>query len=271
MTNALSTTTPPTPTKRLVLQKWVLRFCLALLIVGPLIFMVAALGYKMGLWGLRFSFGTLTREVGPAVLVATIVFGIIGLILAFLVKPRKGIIISALAVIIPLSGIYHAKSVGKTAKSLPFIHDITTDTQDPPMFTDAILTERAKTPKVNPVNYIGKKDPRGERLVSVLQVKGYPDIRPLILEDDADTVFQNAAAAARGLGWEIVTLDAEAGIIEATDTTFWYGFKDDVIIRVRPSEGGATVLDIRSVSRVGASDIGANAARIHKFVKAVQG
>ncbi len=270
MTNALSTTAP-VPVKRLALRKWVHRLCVVLLVLGPVIFIVAALGYKMGLFDLRFSFGTLTRNIGPKILMATVAFGALGLILGFVLKPRKGLIISAVAILVPLAGLMHAKSVSKTVQSLPFIHDITTDTQDPPMFTQAILSERAKNPKVNPVNYIGKKDPRGEKLVSVLQVKGYPDIRPLVLEEDAETVFQNAATIARSMGWDIVNMDADAGIIEATDTTFWYGFKDDVIIRIRPSEGGATVLDIRSVSRIGGSDIGANAARIRKFVKAVQG
>ncbi len=257
-------------TKRHKLRKWVLRLALALLIAGPVLFMVAALGYKMGLWGLGFSFGTLTRKIGPLVLMSSILVGVAGLVLAFLIKPRKGVIVSLLAIIVPVAGLMHAKSVSKTAQSLPFIHDITTDTQNPPMFTDAILAERAKTPNVNPVDYIGKKDPRGQKLVSVLQVKGYPNIRPLVLEDAPDVIFGEAKNVAKSLGWKIVSENVETGIIEATDTTFWYGFKDDVIIRIQPSEGGATVLDIRSVSRVGASDIGANAARIRKFTKAIQ-
>ena len=68
------------------------------------------------------------------------------------------------------------------------------------------------------------------------------------------------------MGWALKSEDVEGGIIEATDTTFWYGFKDDVVIRIRPSEGGGSVLDVRSISRVGGSDIGANAARIRKFL-----
>ncbi len=270
MSTDITTVKPATNTRRHALRKWVLRLALALLIVGPLIFMVAALGYKFGIWGLGFSFGTLTRKIGPLVLMASIVAGVAGLVLAFAVKPRKGVIISLLAIAVPLAGLGHAKNVSKKARALPFIHDITTDTQNPPTFTKAILDERAKTPNVNTVDYIGKLAPRGDKLVSVLQVKGYPNIRPQVYQDTPDIVYGKALAAAKTLGWKIVTQDPDAGIIEATDTTFWYGFKDDVAIRIAGSEGGGTVLDIRSISRVGGSDIGANAARIRKFIAIMQ-
>ena len=128
------------------------------------------------------------------------------------------------------------------------------------------------------MDYVGKKAPTSEKdsdgkpvmkLVSVLQsqTKAYDDIRPLILESDPDVVFGEAKAAAKQMGWAIKSEDVQAGILEATDTTFWYGFKDDIVIRIRPSEGGGSVLDVRSISRIGGSDIGANAARIRKFLK----
>ena len=71
------------------------------------------------------------------------------------------------------------------------------------------------------------------------------------------------------MGWTVHTQDIDSGLIEATATTFWYGFKDDIIIRIRAGEGGGSVLDMRSISRVGQSDLGANAKRIRKFVKAL--
>ena len=130
------------------------------------------------------------------------------------------------------------------------------------------MSERAKVEGVNTVDYVGKKDKPDGTLVSVLQsqAKAYADIRPLILEDDMAVVFGRAKAAALQMGWKLKSENVETGIIEATDTTFWYGFKDDVVIRIRPSEGGGSVLDVRSVSRVGQSDIGANAARIRGFL-----
>jgi uncharacterized protein (DUF1499 family) len=156
-----------------------------------------------------------------------------------------------------------------TVAELPFIHDVTTDTQDPPMFTQAILSERAKVEGVNSADYVGKKDSRDEELVSVLQTKAYPDIRPIVLSEPKDVVFGRVEAVVAQMGWEMKSSDLDTGIIEATDTTFWYGFKDDVIIRLRDSEGGGTLIDMRSLSRVGGSDIGKNADRIREFFKAL--
>ncbi|MGO2997331.1 MAG: DUF1499 domain-containing protein [Moraxellaceae bacterium] len=49
------------------------------------------------------------------------------------------------------------------------------------------------------------------------------------------------------MGWEPVNIDADKGIIEATDTTAWFGFKDDVVVRITDSENERLV-DIRSKS-----------------------
>ena len=73
-------------------------------------------------------------------------------------------------------------------------------------------------------------------------------------------------AAARKIGWVIVDANAAEGRIETTDTTFWFGFKDDIVIRITPADHGSRV-DIRSVSRVGKSDVGTNAKRIRKYLK----
>ena len=81
--------------------------------------------------------------------------------------------------------------------------------------------------------------------------------------------FARALTTAERLGWEIVAQDADSGLIEATDTTFWMGFKDDVVIRLRP-EGAGTRVDMRSVSRVGRSDIGVNAARVAGYMEELQ-
>jgi uncharacterized protein (DUF1499 family) len=67
------------------------------------------------------------------------------------------------------------------------------------------------------------------------------------------------------MGWELVASDSAAGRIEATATTPWFGFKDDVVVRVRP-DGSGSRIDVRSVSRVGKSDVGANAKRIRTYL-----
>jgi uncharacterized protein (DUF1499 family) len=141
------------------------------------------------------------------------------------------------------------------AKSVPVIHDITTDTFDPPLFV-ALLEERKKAP--NGAAY-------GGPTIAAQQQRGYPDIKSLVLKASPQDVMQRAIDAARKLDWEIVSSDAPTGRIEATATTSWFGFKDDVVVRVRPESGGSRV-DVRSVSRVGDSDLGANAKRIREFL-----
>ena len=263
--------------KRRKVRTWFHRITLALVIFTPIYFIFAALGTKFGLLSMRFGFGKLTYAWSKHVLMALAIAGLLSLLLAFVIKPRKGFGIAGAAIGLAVLAMGYGAGIGKKADSLPLIHDITTNTQDVPSFTAAILSEREKVEGVNSIDYIGKKAPTKEmgadekpvmKLVSVLQsqTEAYADIRPLILEDDPSVVFGQAKAAVKQMGWALKSENLDAGIIEATDTTFWYGFKDDVVIRIRPSEGGGSVLDVRSVSRVGLSDIGANAARIRKFL-----
>jgi uncharacterized protein (DUF1499 family) len=203
---------------------------------------------------------------------------VIALLLAFLIKPRtrRGLIIAALAIIIPVMGFANLKGTQDKVASLPFIHDVTTDTQDPPTFGVVIMAERAEVKNVNTVEYAGKraptqaKDADGKpvmKLVSALQTQAYPEVRTIVLNVSPDTAFSLAERVARDMGWEIKETDAASGRIDATDTTFWYGFKDDVTIRLRTAEGDGTRVDIRSISRIGGSDIGANAARVEAFLE----
>jgi uncharacterized protein (DUF1499 family) len=98
------------------------------------------------------------------------------------------------------------------------------------------------------------------------QREAYPDIKPLILEIPAAQAFERALFAAREAGWEIVEANADAGRIEATDTTRFFGFKDDVVVRLTPLDA-RTVVDVRSVSRVGRGDAGTNARRVRAFLQ----
>jgi uncharacterized protein (DUF1499 family) len=141
------------------------------------------------------------------------------------------------------------------APPAPPIHDITTDTAEPPEYV-AVLPLRAAAP--NTTVYGGEK-------IAAQQRAGYPDLQPLILSVPPPQAFERALAAVGEMGWDLVAAEAAAGRIEATDTTFWYGFKDDVVIRVRPAEGGSRV-DVRSLSRVGGGDAGTNAKRIRGYL-----
>lgn len=114
---------------------------------------------------------------------------------------------------------------------------------------------------LNPSDY-------GGREIAAQQRAGYPDIGPLALTVSPDKVFQRAVSAAVNMGWQIIDANQAEGRIEATDTTYWFGFKDDIVVRII-SEGAGSRIDIRSVSRVGISDVGTNARRIQKFLKKV--
>jgi uncharacterized protein (DUF1499 family) len=140
-------------------------------------------------------------------------------------------------------------------KRLPFIHDITTDTQDPPRFVSVLPLRKDA---LNTAEYGGAE-------VAAQQQQAYPGVQPLIMPTPPDRSFGMALDAAKRMGWEIVDASAPEGRIEATDTTFWYGFRDDVVIRIR-KEGPGSRVDVRSVSRAGKSDVGTNARRILKYL-----
>lgn len=143
--------------------------------------------------------------------------------------------------------------------SYPPIHDISTDLQDPPVFTAA---QQVRGPDSNSLDI----DPE----TIAQQQTAYPDLQPIIIRGSIDEAFDLAVQAATELGWDIYLQDRNAGTIEAVATTNIMGFKDDVVIRVRGNAEGSRV-DLRSVSRVGVSDVGANAKRIRAFSERLQG
>lgn len=141
-----------------------------------------------------------------------------------------------------------------TGRDVPPIHDITTDVIDPPRFSEAVVEARGK--RSNPLEI--------DADVIEQQIAAYPDLDTLVSETSIRETFQRSEQIARELGWDILNADLNRGRIEAVDTTTIMGFKDDVVIRVRSNADG-TMVDLRSVSRVGVSDLGANASRIREF------
>ncbi len=136
----------------------------------------------------------------------------------------------------------------------PQIHDITTDLEHPPEFV------AIKPLRIAAHNSLDRLEPEN---LADLQKAGYPDLGPLLLDEPFDQVFNRTVALVRQRGWTIAS--ASAGRIEAISTTPVMGFKDDVAIRIQ-TEGNRTRIDMRSASRVGKSDLGANAARIRAFM-----
>ena len=178
-------------------------------------------------------------------------------------KP-EGRFTSALAIsaVVGLFSFYLPFSQWQTAQSVPPIHDITTDLDDPPAFV-AILPLRENAP--NPAEYAGEETAKQQR-------EAYPELQPLIVERPVADVFEAAQAVVEGQAWDLAgaeQLDDGSARVEATDTTLWFGFKDDVVIRIQPHENGSRV-DVRSKSRMGRSDVGANARRIELFMEKLQ-
>ncbi|SDK29562.1 DUF1499 domain-containing protein [Microbulbifer yueqingensis] len=161
------------------------------------------------------------------------------------------VVLGLLPVAVPLL------TVGRDNFSVPPIHDITTDLENPPRYR-AVLALREEGD--NSARYDGEQVARQQREADI-----YEDIRPLELDQSVAEVTAMAAEAAKDLGWRIVARDDRAGHLEAVDRTPLLGFRDDVVVRVTTQDGGSRV-DVRSSSRVGVSDLGANAERIRRFL-----
>lgn len=184
--------------------------------------------------------------------VALLIFAITFLLPRF--SQRRGAILTRALPAIPGLALLVAGILG--SQGIPPIHDISTDLQDPPTF-DAVRELRGDDS--NPLD-------AGEK-VRQLQRAAYPDISTLRVNDSVDSAFERSRDIAETLGWDVVAADEAAGRIEAVATTAIMGFRDDVVIRIR-GDAGTTLIDLRSVSRVGQSDLGANAKRIRRFLAA---
>ncbi len=239
-----------TPVSRIAL----LGFAVAVL--AALTMMAAAFGYRFGLWSFGFALLTLTGYAAYAAFAGG-VLSLIGLGRS-LPGSVPGMILSGIGVVV---GGYSCHTVYQqwiTVNRVPFIHDITTDTANPPVFAAVVAAREAEA--ANPHEYAGDA-------VARLQQCGYPDLGPLFTDADPATAYGRALAVAERMGWNIVSAEAATGRIEATDTSTWYGFKDDIAIRIVANESGTGArIDVRSLSRVGRSDVGVNAARISAYL-----
>lgn len=236
----------------------VTRAGLALALASALALALAGLGYRWSWWGVATSFSVLRASAFAAAGVA--VLALVGIGLAAAGRRWPALIIAVVALAVALVVVWIPRNLQAVGRSVPAIHDISTDTENPPAFV-ALAARRAGAP--NPAAYDGPE-------VAAQQKKGYPDLGPVTLPAPPDRVLTGAEAVARRLGWEIVAVVPAEGRLEATATTAWFGFKDDVVVRVTPAGTGSRV-DMRSKSRVGRSDLGANAKRIRTFLAELSG
>ena len=223
---------------------WHKRVALALAVVSLVLLLVSGLGVRTGLWPFRVGFGLFAGALIAGLAAAGT--AAVGLMVPRLRAGSQGTLAIAFFVGLATAAIplEHIRRV----KTLPYINDVTTDTEKPPQFSQ-------------PKPY--------ESHFAELQRLGYPELRALELAMPPAQALARARVAVQSLGWEIVAADEAAGRIEAVATTRWFGFQDDIVVRVAPSAGGSRV-DVRSRSRVGRSDLGANARRIQDFLTAVR-
>jgi uncharacterized protein (DUF1499 family) len=224
---------------------------LMLALLAALLLMVSGPGTRMGFWHFRTAFRFMTWAAYAGGLAAVV--SIAGLALSrghgrAMAMAAAGLLIGALMLYLPWSW-------RKDARGYPGIHDITTDPRNPPAFV-AVAPLRRDAP--NPPEYAGDS-------IAQQQLKAYPDIKPLMLAMRVDSAFTLALVTARDMGWELVDQNRAEGRIEATATTPFMGFKDDVVIRIS-SASGISRVDVRSKSRVGRGDAGANARRIRAYL-----
>lgn len=236
-----------------------------LAILSILGFPIAVILYRLNLIAFTVSF----QIIKYTVILAVVVF-FMSMVASFIMRMNKDKArtarMAALIAIVPIIGI---GSQAVTAKNVPYIHNVSTDTLNPATF-DKVVSLR--TEQHNPHEFNGDTivdDASGQTLAQ-LQQSAYPQVKTLISDLSKVEAHAKAKSIAEALGWELVNSDVDAGIIEATQTTMIWGFKDDVVIRLAEVDGKTTV-DLHSVSRIGGSDLGANAKRIETFLSKFKG
>jgi uncharacterized protein (DUF1499 family) len=239
-------------------RRWWAKAILVGGVVAVCCVLVGAIGGRIGLWPYGTGFTFLT---GGAVLsVMGLFLGIIAYVVCLrkgLRAERSGMLIGILlsAMILAQLGIQYS-----AVTSVPVIHNISTDTVEPPAFNKLVAIREAEG--ANPLAYDAE-------VLAEQQQAAYPEVKTLVSSQPTNVLFNQAMLVLQDLGLEIVNEDTAAGVIEATATTFWFGFKDDVVVRIRSTVDGS-IVDVRSVSRVGQSDLGANAKRIRAILNGIE-
>jgi len=229
---------------------------LALAVVAVLGVLLAGPAHRLGLLPARWALGLfgLAAIVG---LVAAILAAL-GLGFAIAAGAWRSVAGSAVALIVALAAAAPLLVMVQLATAVPVIHDITTDTDNPPTW---VALRSVRSASENGTAYGGPS-------VASQQKRAYPDVAPLNVPMPPDRAFARVETAARALGWRIVTAAPAEGRLEASDTTRWFGFTDDIVVRVRATPQGSRI-DVRSASRLGRSDLGVNARRVRAFLAAV--
>jgi uncharacterized protein (DUF1499 family) len=244
---------------------------LGIVVVGALLAMLSGPMYQAKLIALFPAFGVLQAGVIASIVGAGVC--LIALIVSISQYKGEAFTRNAQALVGLVVGLvifYIPFSMSRGG--FPPIHDVTTDIENPPALIAAVPLRQASGATNSPEYDRIVKSPRGgnEFNVPELQAKAFPDIQPIKMDLPPDQAYAKALETVKKLKWTITADVPAEGRIEAWDKTAWFGFIDDVVIRVQPDGTGSRV-DIRSVSRIGFGDVGKNAKRIRGFVKNLTG
>ena len=236
-------------------------WALALSLGGVVAALIGAIGSGQGLWPFMTGFLILRWAFYAAV-----AGGVLVIAAWFMARRAPGSlgIVNLVALAVAIAFAAYLLVHVRTARSVPPIHDVTTNLDSVPRFFRLSLRED------NLDNVPAEGDPELMRMTPVerwraLHREAYGDLATIQVPWSVDETVRRAEALARERGWEVASADPR-GIVEATDTSTFFRFKDDVVVRVTPNPAGGSHVDMRSVSRVGVSDVGVNARRIRAFL-----
>ena len=223
-----------------------------LIIAAILVAMSGPLGSRFGWW--NFDVAVIILKWSAYTALAASILCLSGLWLARPATKQRGFIYSLLGLFIVVPMILFLQSWKDAKETLPPIQDITTNIENPPSFWYA--------PNSRVYGGIG---------VATLQQEAYPYIKPLLLDIPIDKTYELVIKVIRDKGWKLYKPNKAEIHIEATESTFWFGFSDDVTIHITATENGGSQIDMRSASRFGGGgDGGTNARRIRSFFKALK-
>lgn len=228
------------------------------IVAGVAVLLLGSAGplYRTGLLSLTSAFAVL--RWGVYVGIVAMLTALLSGGLAYRRGERFAVLLSCVAFVGGLLAVGVPALWARAAGRVPPIHDLSTDLENPPTFV-AVVPLRADAP-----NSLERPPDLADQ-----QRRGYPDLAPITMPIAQEQAFDRALAAAQDMGWRIVIADSGAGRIEATATTRWFGFQDDVVVRLT-AWGSGTRVDVRSVSRVGMGDTGTNAQRIRRYLAALE-
>lgn len=238
---------------------WTRRSSRLTLWLGISAILVALLGLMLARYDLIPKIAGLYAMIGGALIAFSGV--LVGLTAGVLnVKHKAQNWVAALIGLV-LSGGYAGFMVSRAdaARAVPAIHDVRTDLANPPTFHRLTL---------RPDNLVGVGTFQNWRAI---HAKAYGDLKPVTLARPVAGILADTQRLAQQYGWAIVAVDPIAGQMEATASVSFIRYKDDIVLRAVPTpDGRGSIVDMRSVSRIGVSDFGVNAKRIRAFLAALQ-